>query len=87
MTAYTPYLIGLPGDYFGPDNDLSKKTIRFIGSGDVRRTQSETLTAGNYIYMGNIAQDNTENIYTLNAAGTQFVLSNGSAPLACCTVS
>ena len=80
MTAYTPYLIGLPGDYFGPDNDLSKKTIRFIGSGDVRRTQSETLTAGNYIYMGNTAQDNTEKIYTLNAAGTQFVLSNGNAP-------
>ncbi|MBO4565185.1 MAG: hypothetical protein J5720_07105, partial [Bacteroidaceae bacterium] len=80
MTAYTPYLIGLPGDYFGADYDLSPKTIKFIGSGEILLMPSDVLTASNYSYMGNIAQDNTENIYTLNAAGTQFVLSNGNAP-------
>ena len=80
MTANTPYLIALPGDHWGTACDLSKKTIKFIGSGEVKRRTTEKLTAGNYIYMGNTAQDNTENIYTINAAGTQFELGNGSAP-------
>ena len=80
MTANTPYLIALPGDHWGTAYDLSKKAIKFIGSGEVKKSTSEKLTAGNYIYMGNTSQDNTERIYTLNAAGTQFELGNGSAP-------
>lgn len=80
MTAYTPYLIALPGDHWGTAYDLSKKTIKFIGSGEVKKSTTEKLTAGNYIYMGNTARDSTANIYTLNAAGTQFELGNGSAP-------
>ena len=80
MKANTPYLIALPGDHWGTAYDLSKKTIKFIGSGEVKKSTTETLTAGNYIYMGNTAQDNTDHIYTLNAAGTQFELGNGSAP-------
>ena len=80
MTANTPYLIALPGDYWGKAYDLSQKTIKFIGSGEVKRSSSEKLFAGNYLYMGNTAQDNTADIYTLNATGTQFERSNGNAP-------
>ncbi|MBO4564043.1 MAG: C10 family peptidase [Bacteroidaceae bacterium] len=80
MTANTPYLIALPGNHWGADYDLSKQTIKFIGSGEIQKSTSETLTASSYIYMGNTAQNNIENIYTLNAAGTQFELSNGNAP-------
>lgn len=83
MKANTPYIIALPGDHWGAANDLSGKTIKFIGTNaEVKKSGAPTIvTAGNYRFVGDTKKVNTENIYCINAAGNKFELkaTGGSA--------
>ena len=81
MKANTPYLIALPGNHEGIGNDLSDKTIKFIGSGEIKKSAPSAITAGNYRFVGGTKTVNTENIYCINAAGNRFELkaTGGSA--------
>lgn len=84
MKANTPYIIALPGDQWGSKWDLSGKTIKFIGENTIvhKGGTLSTVTGSNYRFIGNTVQDNTENIYTINAEGNSFVLNEtgGCAP-------
>ena len=81
MKANTPYIIALPGNHWGTENDLSNKTIKFIGSGVVKKSAPIAVTASNYRFVGDTKAVNTENIYCINAAGNKFELkaTGGSA--------
>lgn len=83
MKANTPYIIALPGDHWGPEYNLIGKTIKFIGTNaEVSKTTgTETVTGGNYRFMGSTTQVTTPNIYCLNDAGTSFALkATGGSP-------
>ena len=84
IKANTPYIVAFPGDTWGSKWDLSHKTIRFIGENvTINKSGSAMPTTGaNYRFVGNTLQDNTENIYCINAEGDAFSLnaSGGSAP-------
>ena len=81
MQANTPYIIALPGNHWGTENDLSGKTIKFIGSGAVSKSAPAALTAGNYRFVGDTKAVNIDNIYCINAEGNKFELkaTGGSA--------
>ena len=81
MQANTPYLIALPGNHGSDVNDLRGKTIKFLGSGDVKKTAQTVITASNYRFVGNTLADNTDNIYCINNSGNRFELkpTGGSA--------
>ena len=81
MKANTPYIIALPGNHWGTAYDLSGKTIKFIGSGEVKKSAQTVVTGSNYRFIGNTQAVSTENIYCINAAGNAFDLkaSGGSA--------
>ena len=84
MKANTPYIVAFPGDKWGDKWDLSgKKPIKFIGSGAINKSGTISSTTGNYYrFIGSTMQDNTENIYCINATGNAFELkaTGGSAP-------
>ena len=74
MQANTPYIIALPGNHWGAEMDLTGKTVKFIGSGVVKKSAPSVLTASHYRFVGDTKADNTENIYCINAAGDKFEL-------------
>lgn len=82
MNANTPYIIALPGSHWGSAYDLSGKTIKFIGSGEIKKSAQAMVTGDNYRFIGHTQAVTTENIYCINAAGNIFELksSGGSAP-------
>lgn len=82
MKANTPYIIALPGSKWGDTYNLSGKTIKFIGSGTVKKSAQSVVTGSFYRFIGNTKAVNTANIYCINAAGNKFELksSGGSAP-------
>lgn len=84
IEANTPYIIALPGNKWGANWDLSDKTIKFIGENvDISKGGTlSSITGANFRFVGNTVQDNTANIYCLNADGNAFVLkeTGGSAP-------
>ncbi len=82
MTANTPYIVALPGNHWGAAYDLSGKVIKFIGE-NVTVSKGDAMTSvtgSNYRFIGSTVQDNTANIYCLNAAGSAFALTDGSGP-------
>lgn len=84
MKANTPYIVAFPGNKWGNKWDMSNKVLKFIGeSVTVSKGGAMTsVTGSNYRFIGNTVQDNTQNIYSLNADGNAFEtnVSNGSAP-------
>lgn len=82
MEANTPYIIALPGNHWGEANNLSGKTIKFIGTNaEVKKSEEAVITASNYRFVGDTKAVSTENIYCINAAGNKFELktTGGSA--------
>lgn len=74
MKAGTPYIITVPGSYWGKW-DLTNKTIRFIGKGNTAITKnqvSSSLIGDNYHFVGMMAAKAVENVYVMNDDGTQF---------------
>lgn len=82
MNANTPYIIALPGSHWGSAYDLSGKTIKFIGSGEIKKSALAMVTGDNYRFIGHTQAVTTENIYCINTEGKKFELkaSGGSAP-------
>lgn len=78
MYADTPYIIALPGSYWGNRYDLSSKTIKFIAANNsmVYPSRASSLTGDNYRFVGQTYAGNAGNVFTLNANGSQFVLTN-----------
>ena len=82
MQANTPYIIALPGNHWGAANDLSGKTIKFVGENATVHKKGDftSVTGTNYRFIGTTTQDATSNIYRINAAGNKFELTSGCAP-------
>ena len=82
MQANTPYIIALPGNHWGAANDLSGKTIKFVGENATVHKKGDftSVTGTNYRFIGTTTQDATSNIYRINAAGNKFELASGCAP-------
>ena len=82
MQGNTPYIVAFPGDHWGTANDLSSKTLKFIGQDVTIHKSGEGLsvTGSNYRFIGGTKAVDTENIYSLNAVGNKFVLGNRSIP-------
>ena len=82
MKANTPYIIALPGDHWGAANDLSGKTIKFIGTNaEVKKSKQSVTTGSNYRFVGDTHAVTTENIYCINGAGNKFELkATGGSP-------
>jgi hypothetical protein len=82
MQGNTPYIVAFPGDHWGTANDLSSKTLKFIGQDVTIHKSSDGLsvTGSNYRFIGGTKAVDTENIYSLNAVGNKFVLGNSSVP-------
>ena len=79
----TPYIIAFPGDHWGAAWDLSTKEIKFIGAGTIHKNDAfSSVTGANYRFIGSTMQNNTTNIYCLNASGNKFELkeTGGSGP-------
>ncbi len=78
IEANTPYLINVPSDAWGAENQLTGKEITFEGSSatvkaDVRGSQSGFY----YMFMGNTQKQAVTDSYVLNAAGTEFAKTTG----------
>lgn len=74
--AYTPYIVAFPGNKWGAKWDMSNKVLKFKGTG-VQVHSGDTpaiITGSSYRFVGSTQTVNTENIYTLNASGNNFVL-------------
>ncbi|MBQ9236318.1 MAG: C10 family peptidase [Prevotella sp.] len=84
IQAGTPYIVAFPGNKWGSKWDMSSKTIKFIGENTtIMPTSSMTKPTGSYyMFVGSTTQDDTENIYCLNATGNAFNLNatGGSSP-------
>lgn len=82
LQANTPYIVAFPGNHWGDNWDLSSKQIIFKGVNAVVHKSSSisSVTGDNYRFIGSTVQDNTANIYCINADGNKFELTNGSAP-------
>ncbi|MBE6260551.1 MAG: hypothetical protein E7107_06955 [Prevotella sp.] len=82
MKANTPYIVALPGNHWGATNDLSGKTIKFIGENTTVHKKGDltSVTGTNYRFVGTATQDATSNIYCINATGNKFELATGCPP-------
>ena len=74
MQANTPYIIALPGNHWGAEMDLTGKTIKFIGSGVVKKSAPGVLTASHYRFVADTKADDIENIYCIDSIGSKFEL-------------
>ena len=74
--ANTPYIVAFPGDKWGSKWDMSNKVLKFKGTGvQVKSKKSPaSITGSSYRFVGSTQAVNTENIYTLNDSGNNFVL-------------
>ena len=86
MTAYTPYIIGLPGLSGDGQCDLSGKTIKFIGENVTLSSidRDAVVMGGYYQFVGSTQTVATEHIYCINDEGNAFVLSNGHNAFRAC---
>ena len=75
MKANTPYIVALP-------NDLSGKTIKFIGREVTvhKNGNVSSVTGSNYRFIGTTMATDTEDTYRLNDDGSEFVLDDGNMP-------
>ena len=82
MQANTPYIVALPGNHWGAANDLSGKTIKFVGENTTVHKKGDftSVTGTNYRFIGTVTQDATNNIYCINATGNKFEQASGCAP-------
>ncbi len=84
MEANTPYIVAFPDNTWGAAWDMSGKTIKFIGENVIvsKGGTVSSITGANYRFIGNTVQDNTANIYCINASGSAFELvpSAGCSP-------
>ncbi len=84
MEANTPYIVAFPDNTWGAAWDMSGKTIKFIGENVIvsKGGTVSSTTGANYRFIGNTVQDNTANIYCINATGSAFELvpSAGCSP-------
>lgn len=82
LKANTPYIVAFPGNKWGPKWDMSNKELKFKGSNVQLHSGNTpaTITGSSYRFVGSTQAVNTENIYTLNASGNNFVLNaNGGS--------
>jgi hypothetical protein len=84
MEANTPYIVAFPDNTWGAAWDMRGKTIKFIGENVIvsKGGTVSSITGANYRFIGNTVQDNTANIYCINASGSAFELvpSAGCSP-------
>ena len=82
MEANTPYIVAFPDNTWGAAWDMSGKTIKFIGENVIvsKGGTVSSTTGANYRFIGNTVQDNTADIYCINATGSAFVKTAGCSP-------
>ena len=76
MKAYTPYIVAVPGNYYGTEYDLTGKQIVFSGTNASVRQNSEakTIVSGSSIkFIGTQTASTLSDIYKLDNEGHQFV--------------
>ena len=81
LLANTPYIIAVPGDYWGVKWDLTNQPIQFIGHDVVIESSWQGAVSGNnYKFQGTLKDESVSDCYLMNAAGNSFVLGSGSVP-------
>lgn len=81
IKAYTPYLINVPSDAWGTDNQLTGKPITFEGSNAVIKADASSAVSGpHYIFSGDMQKQAVSQCYMLDFAGTQFEKTVGTVP-------
>ena len=86
MTAYTPYIIGLPGISGDNQRDLSGKAIKFVGENVTLSSvdRDAVVMGGHYQFVGSTQTVAMENVYCINDEGNAFVLANGHSAFRAC---
>lgn len=78
IEANTPYLINVPSDAWGAENQLTGKEITFEGSSAIVKAGVKGSQSGfYYMFTGNTQKQAVTNSYVLNAAGTEFAKTTG----------
>lgn len=74
LEAYKPYLIAVPGSYWGDNNNLVGKTLSFTGQ-DATIYKDPVAVSGSEVFnfRGVFISEKISNIYMLNSTGTKFV--------------
>lgn len=81
IKAYTPYLINVPSDAWGTENQLTGKPITFEGAGALIKADAKSATSGpHFIFSGDVQKTAVTQCYVLNAAGTEFAKTTGNVP-------
>ncbi len=81
IKAYTPYLINVPSDAWGAENQLTGKPITFEGENAVVMAEAKSASSGSrFIFSGDMQQQAVSQCYVLNATGTQFEKTVGNVP-------
>ena len=75
LLAGRPFIIAVPGQAWGSDNDLTNLPITFYGKNATLTSDYRAVTSGdNYKMKGTVAQRDLSNAYLLNADGSTFSL-------------
>lgn len=81
IKAYTPYLINVPSDAWGTENQLTGKPITFEGeNAEIKVEAKSAISGSHFIFTGNMQQQAVNKCYVLNAAGTEFAQTVGNVP-------
>ena len=73
LEAYTPYLIAVPGEAFGPSVSLTGHQLTFYGSNAELRTDARAMVNGDYYrFAASTYTQNLGNVWRLDLNGIQF---------------
>ena len=77
--AHIPYIVAIPGAHWGPESDLSGKTITFSGENAEYDTSRKLVSSSSvYSFRGTYCTKQIdEDIYYLNAEGNAFTKVSG----------
>ena len=76
LKANIPYIIAVPDDTWGEKWNLRNTPITFIGKENsiIHQNASATTCGSNYQFIGTMHKMTLENVYTMDAAGEDFIL-------------
>lgn len=72
MTAYTPYIIAVPGSNFG-SKQITEKAVTFSGTNAYISATEGSATGNHYKYCGTTVSKNLTDVYVMNKTGGGFV--------------
>ena len=82
IEANTPYIFAVPDNTWGPDWEMTGKTMVFTGKNTLVSSNKAVTSGDNFKFVGTLASQDLAEVYALDSDGKTFKYSNNNVSVA-----